>query len=212
MIQSGATEKRSVWFRVLSDDQIAEIKRAAFEVMSKVGFNVLHEGARKMLKQAVVLAHVCMTPQQALGEHLPEDPARPHVEVLGAPDLVGIAGGAERVLQDLDGNPVSYGPEQREACLQDATVGAMSAAKLVRPSAGWDKVVWSFPGTGALIGTAGIVVAAPNGEPQVIVGAWSGGSSYWYVLAWVQDSSDYLPVFTSETFAQYIRSHASTYQ
>lgn len=55
MIQSGATEKRSVWFRVLSDDQIAEIKRAAFEVMSKVGFNVLHEGARKMLKQAGAL-------------------------------------------------------------------------------------------------------------------------------------------------------------
>jgi trimethylamine--corrinoid protein Co-methyltransferase len=55
MIQSGATEKRSVWFRVLSDDQIAEIKRAAFEVMSKVGFSVLHEGARKMLKQAGAL-------------------------------------------------------------------------------------------------------------------------------------------------------------
>jgi len=55
MIQSGATEKRSVWFRVLSDDQIAEIKRAAFVVMSKVGFNVLHEGARKMLKQAGAL-------------------------------------------------------------------------------------------------------------------------------------------------------------
>ena len=55
MIQSGATEKRSVWFRVLSDDQIAEIKRAAFQVMSKVGFNVLHEGARKMLKQAGAL-------------------------------------------------------------------------------------------------------------------------------------------------------------
>jgi len=52
MIQAGATEKRSVWFRVLSDDQIAEIKRAAFEVMSKVGFSVLHPGACKMLKQA----------------------------------------------------------------------------------------------------------------------------------------------------------------
>ena len=55
MIQSGATEKRSVWFRVLSDDQIVEIKRAAFEVMDKVGFSVLHEGARKMLKQAGAL-------------------------------------------------------------------------------------------------------------------------------------------------------------
>ena len=55
MIQTNSTEKRSVSFRVLSDDQIAEIKRAAFEVMSKVGFNVLHAGARKMLKQAGAL-------------------------------------------------------------------------------------------------------------------------------------------------------------
>jgi trimethylamine--corrinoid protein Co-methyltransferase len=52
MIQTGATEKRSVRFSVLSDDQIAEIKRAAFEVMATVGFRVLHEGARNMFKQA----------------------------------------------------------------------------------------------------------------------------------------------------------------
>jgi trimethylamine--corrinoid protein Co-methyltransferase len=52
MIQSNVVEKSSVWLRVLTDDQIQDIKRAAFEVMSKVGFKVHHEGARKMLKQA----------------------------------------------------------------------------------------------------------------------------------------------------------------
>ncbi|MGD9055036.1 MAG: trimethylamine methyltransferase family protein [Desulfobacterales bacterium] len=52
MIQTGSIEKRSVFFRILSDDQIEDIKRAAFDVMSKVGFRVHHEGARKMLKQA----------------------------------------------------------------------------------------------------------------------------------------------------------------
>ena len=52
MIQTGSIEKRSVSFRVLTDDQIVEIRRTAFEVMSKVGFKVYHEGARKMLKQA----------------------------------------------------------------------------------------------------------------------------------------------------------------
>ncbi|MDX2500301.1 MAG: trimethylamine methyltransferase family protein [Deltaproteobacteria bacterium] len=57
MIQSGATEKRSVRFKVLNDDQIAQIMRAAFEVMAKVGFSVLHEGARKMLKQAGALVN-----------------------------------------------------------------------------------------------------------------------------------------------------------
>jgi trimethylamine--corrinoid protein Co-methyltransferase len=65
MIQTGSTEKRSVWFRVLSDDQIEEIKRAAFEVMSKVGFRVYHEGARKMLKQegAMVSDEIVKVPE-----------------------------------------------------------------------------------------------------------------------------------------------------
>jgi trimethylamine--corrinoid protein Co-methyltransferase len=57
MIHSGATEKRSVSFRVLSDDQIEQIKRSAFDVMAKVGFSVLHDGARKMLKQAGALVN-----------------------------------------------------------------------------------------------------------------------------------------------------------
>ena len=52
MIQSGASEKQSVFLRVLRQDQIEEIKRAAFDVMQKVGFKVYHKGARKMLKQA----------------------------------------------------------------------------------------------------------------------------------------------------------------
>ena len=52
MIQTRSSEKRSLSFRVLSDDQIEEIKRAAFDVMSKVGYRIHHEGARKMLKQS----------------------------------------------------------------------------------------------------------------------------------------------------------------
>ena len=52
MIQTRFIEKRSLSFRVLSDDQIEEIKRAAFDVMAKVGYRIHHEGARKMLKQA----------------------------------------------------------------------------------------------------------------------------------------------------------------
>jgi trimethylamine--corrinoid protein Co-methyltransferase len=52
MIQTRSIEKKSVSFRILSDDQIEEIKRAAFDVMAKVGYRVHHKGARKMLKQA----------------------------------------------------------------------------------------------------------------------------------------------------------------
>lgn len=52
MIQTGSIEKKSVSFQVLTNDQVEEIKRASYDVMDKVGFKVLHEGARKMLKQA----------------------------------------------------------------------------------------------------------------------------------------------------------------
>jgi trimethylamine--corrinoid protein Co-methyltransferase len=52
MMNSGAVEKRSVHLRILNDDQIWEIQRAAFDIMQNVGFHILHDGARKMLKQA----------------------------------------------------------------------------------------------------------------------------------------------------------------
>lgn len=52
MIQSSVSEHRSVHFRVLSDDQIWAIKQAAFEVLAKVGCQVLHDGARLVLKAA----------------------------------------------------------------------------------------------------------------------------------------------------------------
>jgi trimethylamine--corrinoid protein Co-methyltransferase len=40
--------------RILSDDQIFEIRRAAFDIMYSVGFRVLHDGARQMLEKAGV--------------------------------------------------------------------------------------------------------------------------------------------------------------
>ena len=52
MIQPSVVENSSVSFRVLSDDQVWEIKQAAFEVLEKVGCQILHQGARKLLKKA----------------------------------------------------------------------------------------------------------------------------------------------------------------
>ncbi|MGD8703244.1 MAG: trimethylamine methyltransferase family protein [Desulfosarcina sp.] len=52
MIQTSRTVRRSVDMRVLTDDQIWEIRQAAFEVIEKSGFNCLHEGARNMLASA----------------------------------------------------------------------------------------------------------------------------------------------------------------
>jgi len=52
MMHSGSTGQAALYLRVLTEDQIEEIKRAAFDVMAGVGFTVLHAQARKMLKQA----------------------------------------------------------------------------------------------------------------------------------------------------------------
>ncbi len=76
MIQTGSIEKRSVSFRVLTDDQIVEIRRTAFEVMSKVGFRIHHQGARKMLKQAgaVVVDEIVKVPEHIVTECLNRTP------------------------------------------------------------------------------------------------------------------------------------------
>ena len=76
MIQSGATQKRSVGFQVLSDGQIEEIRRAAFDVMAKVGFKIYHAGARKMLKQAgaVVMDDLVKVPEYLVMECLYKTP------------------------------------------------------------------------------------------------------------------------------------------
>lgn len=72
MIQSSFVENRSVFFRVLSDDQIWEIKRAAFEVLEKVGCQVLHAGAIKLLKEAgaVIKDDIVKIPQYVVEECL----------------------------------------------------------------------------------------------------------------------------------------------
>ena len=52
MINSGSTQASIPRLKILSQDQIWEIKRAAFDIMFSVGFKVLHKGARDMLKKA----------------------------------------------------------------------------------------------------------------------------------------------------------------
>lgn len=52
MIQTSRTYTRSVEMRVLTDDQVWEIRQAAFEVIEKSGFKCLHAGARQMLASA----------------------------------------------------------------------------------------------------------------------------------------------------------------
>ncbi|MBW2430976.1 MAG: trimethylamine methyltransferase family protein [Deltaproteobacteria bacterium] len=76
MIHSDSVAQKTVGLRVLTDDQIAEIKRAAFDVMWRVGFKVLHQGARDMLKQAGarVKGEIVTVPEHIVNECLNTTP------------------------------------------------------------------------------------------------------------------------------------------
>ncbi len=76
MIPSSFIQNRSVSFRVLSDDQIWEIKRAAFEILEKTGARVMHAAARKLLKQAgaIVKDDVVKVPEYFVRECLRSAP------------------------------------------------------------------------------------------------------------------------------------------
>lgn len=52
MLNTNTTTQGSLFFRVLTDDQIFEVTRSAMEILEKVGFKILHAGARKMLQSA----------------------------------------------------------------------------------------------------------------------------------------------------------------
>ena len=52
MIQSSNIQTRAVGMKILTEDQIWEIKQAAFDIVEKVGFKCQHKGVHKMMKQA----------------------------------------------------------------------------------------------------------------------------------------------------------------
>ena len=76
MLNSASIENRSPYLRILTDDQIYEIRRAAFDVMYNVGFKVLHKGARDMLKSAgaIVTNEMVKVPEFIVNECLTRAP------------------------------------------------------------------------------------------------------------------------------------------
>jgi trimethylamine--corrinoid protein Co-methyltransferase len=69
-MQSSVIEHQSTFFHVLSDDQIMEIKRAAFDILEKTGCKVLHKGAVELLKKegAVVEGDQVKVPRHIVEE------------------------------------------------------------------------------------------------------------------------------------------------
>ena len=67
MIQSSFVENRSVQFRVLSEDQIWEIKQAALDVLEGTGCQVQHPGAVDLLRKAGAVVKGSLDPGAVYG-------------------------------------------------------------------------------------------------------------------------------------------------
>jgi trimethylamine--corrinoid protein Co-methyltransferase len=139
MIQSSFIENRSVGFRVLSDDQIWEVKRAAFDVLSKTGCKIFHEGALKMLRQAGarVKDNLVKLPEHIVAECLDTAPkgftiydrdGNRAMQVEGRKSYYGTSTGSPYTMDALTG-------EVHQTTLADIAIGAKIADAL--PNIDW---------------------------------------------------------------------------
>ena len=76
MIQTNVTIKGRPNFRMLTDDQVVELGNAAMEILEKVGYKILHAGARKMLKSAgaMIDGDIVKLPQFIVRQCLADSP------------------------------------------------------------------------------------------------------------------------------------------
>jgi len=139
MIQSSFNGNRTVGLKVLSNDQIWEVKRAAFDVLSKTGCKIFHKGALKMLKQAGarVKDNLVKVPEHIVSECLRTAPkgftiydrdGNRAMEVEGRKSYYGSSTGSPNTLDALTG-------EVHETTLADIEIGAKIADAL--PNIDW---------------------------------------------------------------------------
>lgn len=131
MINSASTQIRQPYLRILTEDQIFEIKRAAFDIMYSVGFKVLHEGARQMLKKAgaVVEGELVRVPEFIVKQCLVTAPngftlydrlGNRALEVEGRKSYYGTSTGSPRTKDALTG-------EIHPTTVKDIGIGALVA-------------------------------------------------------------------------------------
>ena len=121
MINSGAVKSSSPFLRVLTADQIHEIRRAAFDVLWSVGFKVLHKGALEMLKKAGAVVS---------GErvHLPEFIVR---ECLGtAPKGFTVYDREGRRALEVEGRKSYFGTSTASPNTKDALTGQVHPTRV----------------------------------------------------------------------------------
>ncbi len=121
MIQSSFVENRSVFFRVLSDDQIWEIKQAAFDVLEKTGCDVLHQGAIELLKKA---GAVVRGERVRVGRHIVEECIRT------APKGFTIYDRDGNRAMEVEGRKSYYGTSTASPNTRDALTGEIHETRV----------------------------------------------------------------------------------
>jgi trimethylamine--corrinoid protein Co-methyltransferase len=123
MIQSSFRENRSVFFRVLSDDEIWEIQRAAFDVLEKTGARILHQGARNMLKQAGAI--ICKNDVVKVPEYVVQECLRTAPKGFTLYDRDG-----NRALE-VEGRKSYYGTSTASPNTRDALTGEIHETRVL---------------------------------------------------------------------------------
>jgi len=121
MIQSSFNQNRSVFFRVLSDDQIWEIKRAAFDILQKTGAKILHKEARQMLKKAgaMVKDDVVKIPEYVVQEC-----------IRTAPKGITIFDRNKQRAMEVEGRKSYYGTSTASPNTRDALTGEIHETRV----------------------------------------------------------------------------------
>ena len=187
MLQSDQTQSRSLRMRIFSDDQIWEIRQAAFDIVEKVGFVCPHKAAQQMLAAAGAwvkgdrirlprhIAEGCLatTPK---GWILYDRDGRRAMEVEGRKSHYGTATASPHTRDVFTGEirttelvDIANGAKVADACSNIDFVMPMGSSQDVPPNTA---DVNEFP-----------TVVANTAKPMVFIGYTPLGCEYVYEMA-----------------------------
>lgn len=187
MLQTSRTQTRSVGMQVLTEDQIWEIRQAAFEVVEKVGFKCMHAGARKMLARAgaVVKDSIVKIPRHIVEGCL-----------LTAPQGWTIYDRKGRRAMEVEGRKSHYGTSTASPNTKDAVTGEyhetriLDIATAAKVTDGLEHIDFAMPMGSAqdVPGDAADLHEFPavvenTTKPVVFIGYTSLGCEYIYEMA-----------------------------
>ncbi len=187
MIQSSNIQTRSVSMKILTDDQIWEIRQAAFDIIERVGFKCGHKEVHKMMKQAGawVRDNNIKIPRHIVEECLVTTPkgwtiydrnGRRAMEVEGEKSHYGTSTASPNTRDAFTG-------EIRPTCIKDIELGAKVADYLdgidfVMPMG----TAQDVPGDAAEVHEFSALVSNTT-KPAVFIGYTALGCEYVYEMA-----------------------------